>query len=195
MKTFKARIGKASGFTLVELMVVVAIIGVLSAVAIPNFRKYQAKSKTSEAKLHLASIFTAEQAFLSDFDAYGQCLSYMGYNPSNEYLQRYYTTAISGAYAATDASVVQSNGALIGAAGCNTLSATQGSSLFQGSKPLGSSAQVAWAAGTIYTSLATELGFTATAQGSIDKNFIVATNADAWIIDHRKRVQQVRVGY
>ena len=41
---------KEKGFTLVELMVVVAIIGLLSAVAIPNFQKYQARSKTSEAK-------------------------------------------------------------------------------------------------------------------------------------------------
>ena len=42
------------GFTLVELMVVVAIIGVLTSVAIPNFKRYQAKSKTSEAKIQLA---------------------------------------------------------------------------------------------------------------------------------------------
>ena len=40
---------RANGFTLVELMIVVAIIGVLSAVAIPAFMKYIAKSKTAEA--------------------------------------------------------------------------------------------------------------------------------------------------
>ncbi len=44
-----------NGFTLVELMVVVAIIGLLSAVAIPNFQKYQARSKTSEAKLQFTN--------------------------------------------------------------------------------------------------------------------------------------------
>ena len=52
-----------AGFTLVELMIVVAIIGVLSAVAVPNFKKYQAKAKTSEAKIQLAAAYTAEQAF------------------------------------------------------------------------------------------------------------------------------------
>ena len=63
---------RQEGFTLVELMVVVAIIGILSAVAIPNFQRYQAKSKTSEAKLQLAAIYTAETSFISDFDMYGR---------------------------------------------------------------------------------------------------------------------------
>jgi type IV pilus assembly protein PilA len=54
------------GFTLVELMVVVAIIGVLSAVAVPNFKKYQAKSKSSEAKLQLSAAYTALQSFFSE---------------------------------------------------------------------------------------------------------------------------------
>jgi type IV pilus assembly protein PilA len=81
------------GFTLVELMVVVAIIGVLSAVAIPNFKKYQAKAKTSEAKVQLAAAYTAQQAFYADFGIYGACLSYMGYDPSNEISSRYYAVS------------------------------------------------------------------------------------------------------
>lgn len=79
-----------SGFTLVELMIVVAIIGVLSAVAVPNFKKYQAKAKSSEAKVQLAAAYTAEQAFYGDYGIYHICLAYMGYSPQREVMSRYY---------------------------------------------------------------------------------------------------------
>ncbi|HEY5997186.1 MAG TPA: prepilin-type N-terminal cleavage/methylation domain-containing protein, partial [Candidatus Deferrimicrobiaceae bacterium] len=54
------------GFTLIELMIVVAIIGILAAIAIPNFLKFQAKSKTSEARTNLGAIFTGETAFFGE---------------------------------------------------------------------------------------------------------------------------------
>ena len=76
------------GFTLVELMVVVAIIGLLSAIAIPNFKKYQSKSKVSEAKLQLSAAYTAEQSFFSDFNLYHTCLPYMGFDPGQETANR-----------------------------------------------------------------------------------------------------------
>ena len=54
------------GFTLIELMIVVAIIGILAAIAIPNFLRFQAKSKQSEAKTNLGGIFTAETSYFSE---------------------------------------------------------------------------------------------------------------------------------
>ena len=95
MKNLKKLLKGQQGFTLVELMIVVAIIGVLSAVAVPNFKKYQAKAKTSEAKVQLAAAYTAQQAFYGDFGAYGTCLSYMGFDPGNEFMSRYYGVGIS----------------------------------------------------------------------------------------------------
>ncbi len=58
------------GFTLIELMIVVAIIGILAAIAIPNFLKFQAKSKQSEAKTNLKAIFTAETSYFGEFNEY-----------------------------------------------------------------------------------------------------------------------------
>ncbi len=61
---------KDKGFTLIELMIVVAIIGILAAIAIPNFMRYQAKSKQSEAKGNLGSIYTSEITYNAENDAY-----------------------------------------------------------------------------------------------------------------------------
>ena len=96
MKSFLKRLSKTeSGFTLVELMIVVAIIGVLSAVAVPNFKKYQAKAKTSEAKVQLAAAYTSQQAFYGDFGIYAHCLGYMGFDPHPERSNRYYMIGFS----------------------------------------------------------------------------------------------------
>jgi type IV pilus assembly protein PilA len=58
------------GFTLIELMIVVAIIGILAAIAIPNFLKFQAKSKQSEAKTNLKAIYTAQTGYFGENNTY-----------------------------------------------------------------------------------------------------------------------------
>ena len=58
------------GFTLIELMIVVAIIGILAAIAIPNFLKFQAKSKQSEAKTNLKAVYTAETSYFGENNTY-----------------------------------------------------------------------------------------------------------------------------
>ena len=67
MKKFHNRKG---GFTLIELMIVVAIIGILAAIAIPNFLRFQLKAKSSEGKTNLAAIRTAEESYYSEFGNY-----------------------------------------------------------------------------------------------------------------------------
>jgi len=69
------------GFTLIELMIVVAIIGILAAIAIPNFIKFQARSKQSEAKSNLKALFTAEKSYKQEKDVYTVCNSKMGFAP------------------------------------------------------------------------------------------------------------------
>jgi type IV pilus assembly protein PilA len=61
---------KQEGFTLIELMIVVAIIGILAAIAIPNFIQYQMRSRTSEAKTNLSAIKTANLAFQAENRCY-----------------------------------------------------------------------------------------------------------------------------
>ena len=58
------------GFTLIELMIVVAIIGILAAIAIPNFLTYQLKSRQAEAKTNLQAIKTSEVAFQAERGCY-----------------------------------------------------------------------------------------------------------------------------
>jgi type IV pilus assembly protein PilA len=72
---------RVRGFTLIELMIVVAIIGILAAIAIPNFLKFQCKSKQSEAKTNLSGIFTAEKAFFGEYTTYSTDLMSINWKP------------------------------------------------------------------------------------------------------------------
>lgn len=62
----RQRVHNQLGFTLIELMIVVAIIGLLAAIAIPSFLSYQLKAKTSEPKTNLAAIKTASLSFQAE---------------------------------------------------------------------------------------------------------------------------------
>jgi type IV pilus assembly protein PilA len=60
------RLKKAKGFTLIELMIVVAILGILAAIAIPALTKYMRRAKTSEAKVQIAKLFDSASAFFAE---------------------------------------------------------------------------------------------------------------------------------
>lgn len=163
----KNSLGK-KGFTLVELMVVVAIIGILSAVAIPNFKRYQSKSKQSEAKIQLAALYTAERTTQVDLETYGTCLTLMGYEASPK---GYYTIGFETGYNAS--------AKFTGCAAAATPKLTPGTHL---------SANGAIAT-TLPTSTSAELSFTAGAAGQISTG---NTTDDTWTVNDSKSFVNVQ---
>jgi len=77
------------GFSLTELMIVVAIIGILATIAIPNFLRYQAKAKQTEAKNNLVAIHTGEIAYFAENNGYIDDFNAIGFAVSGA-SQRYY---------------------------------------------------------------------------------------------------------
>ncbi len=66
----RLRSNSEAGFTLVELMIVVGIVGLLSAIAIPNFISYQARSRRSEAYVNLAAVARIQSAYHAEQGEY-----------------------------------------------------------------------------------------------------------------------------
>ncbi len=93
----------AKGFTLIELMIVVAIIGILAAIAIPNFVKFQCRSKQSEAKTNLKALYECEDSYRAEYDTYLDCTTTqcgkgavydLGYEPKGARIR--YDYSVSG---------------------------------------------------------------------------------------------------
>jgi len=80
--------GNDKGFTLIELMIAVAIIGILASIAAGFFGLYMMKSKQSEAKELLSSIYTAESVYFAEKSTY-DLPSVAGFAPSSP--PRFYT--------------------------------------------------------------------------------------------------------
>jgi len=199
------------GFTLVELMVVVAIIGILSAVAIPNFKRYQAKTKTSEAKLQLSAIYSALTSLQADYDSYGTCLADAGY--VGPIAGNYYAVGFATANDTANDNVRINGGncvtAKTGAAGTTTYSSFE----YPAFKSVGGYTAAEGELGNIPTlvgateydnsgNLANSPGvddtgsyFVAGALGGIDPDFNTAATASHWIINENKALIQAQAGY
>ncbi|MFC1838806.1 type IV pilin protein [Thermodesulfobacteriota bacterium] len=63
------------GFTLIELMIVIAIIGILAAIAIPQFSAYRTRSYNSAAQSDVRNIATAQEAYYVDNSTYAADVS------------------------------------------------------------------------------------------------------------------------
>lgn len=73
-----------NGFSLVELMIVVAIIGILATIAAPRYRNFSAKAKQSEVKTTLGTVATMMESYRAEYDTYAGAYTDVGFvTPAN----------------------------------------------------------------------------------------------------------------
>ena len=87
-----------AGFSLVELMIVVGIIGILASLAMPKMQVFMAKARQSEVKGHLHNIYSLQQAYYVENNKFASADGTIGYVPP---ATGYYTGA--GTYTISDA--------------------------------------------------------------------------------------------
>jgi type IV pilus assembly protein PilA len=149
-----SKLRSKKGFTLIELMIVVAIIGILAAIAIPNFLKFQAKSKTSEAKTNLGAIFVGQTSFFGESNQYGSFTA-IGWGPSGT--TRYGYTMNGNASATADADHVVATATTTDLGQAQTWTGNVNSAPYAGTAPA-------------YAGSGAAASFTAGAAGNVDND-------------------------
>lgn len=84
---------KQAGFTLVELMVTVAIIGILASIAFPSYQEYLKKGRRAAAQSHMMDIAQRQQQYLIDTRSYASSLSDLNLTTPAD-VSTYYTIEI-----------------------------------------------------------------------------------------------------
>lgn len=207
MKTTRTLKGLNSekGFSLIELMIVVAIIGILAAIGIPQYAKFQARARQSEAKGGLSSLYTAEKSFQGEWNQFSADLRDVGFGVQGQGL-RYKTgfTAACTAYDTTNGSPGQSatatdflsNGVTTGTTVSAATDVSPGASWAANiiAIPTPTGATTTGTASAIGTCVA-NASFTGLSYGD-PKNTVnaTATTSDVWAIDELKKVHNPRPG-
>ena len=160
------------GFTLIELVIVVAIIGILAAIAVPNFIKFQAQSKQSEAMANLKAIFTAQRAFFQETNRFSPLAGEIGFEPERNNRYAYFLLPVGMLEDRSASTITQATFY----AGIQVDTFKYGSMFMQ--------FHTATACGTSAGVVSAPPSFVATAQGNIDADPTI----DEWSISSNSRV-------
>jgi type IV pilus assembly protein PilE len=85
---------RRKGFTLIELVITVAIIGILAAIAYPSYQSYLMKGRRAAAQSYLMDLAQAQQRYLLDRRAYGATEAELGYTTPTD-VASFYTIAVA----------------------------------------------------------------------------------------------------
>lgn len=155
-----------SAFTLIELMIVVAIIGFLASLAIPSYTNYLAKAKQAEVAMNLASLHAAQQAYWAQHGTYSTQLSGengLGWTPAG-YNKQGGTHNFNYTY------------------GFNTGNSQEGVNFFIGNLKTGNE--------HLQLTQADETGFVAAAAAQLKKG----NKPDVWVIDENRTIRHLQDG-
>jgi type IV pilus assembly protein PilA len=190
------RLNKQAGFSLVELMVVVAIIGILASVAIPSFNKFQRRARAAEGKTALSAVYEAQKSFLSEWEDYSSSLAAIGYSYEGTPRTELATggTGAQGAARYVAEAVVASAATLV--AGHNLLSGLCGNAIYMPAcaVPPAANRPVLWAGAVPGVAFALgAAGVPGTFTAGVATN--VGSNLDeAWTMNQSKTLTQTQDG-